>query len=80
MLHSICQKFHHWPQDWERSVFILIPKMGYAKECSNYLIVALISHASKVRLRILQARLQCYMNQQLPDVKAGFREDKGTRN
>ena len=54
--------------------------MGYAKECSNYLIVALISHASKVRLRILQARLQCYMNQQLPDVKAGFREDKGTRD
>ena len=80
MLHSICQqiwKTQQWPQDWKRSVFISIPKKGNAKECSNYHPVALISHASKVMLKILQARLQQYMNWELPDVQAGFRKGRG---
>ena len=82
-LHSICQqiwKTQQWPQDWERSVFIPIPKKGNAKECSNYRTTALISHASKVMLKILQARLQHYMNRELPDVQAGFRKSRGTRS
>ena len=81
-LHSICQqiwKTQPWPQDWKRSVSIPIPKKGSAKECSNYGTIALISHASKVMLKILQARLQQYMNYELPDVQAGFRKDRGTR-
>ena len=71
VLHSICQqiwKTQHWPQDWKRSVFIPIPRKGNAKECSNYRTVVLISHASRVILKILQARLQQYMNRELPDV------------
>ena len=83
VLPSICQqiwKTHQWPQDWERSVFIRIPKKGNAKECSNYCTIALISHASKVMLKILQVRLQQYMNQELPDVQAGFRKGRGTRD
>ena len=83
VLHSICQqtwKTQQWPLDWKRSVFIPIPKRGNAKECSNYCTTALISHASKVMLKILQARLQQYMNQDLPDVQAGFRKDRGTRD
>ena len=77
VLHSICQqiwKTQQWPQDWKRSIFIPIPKKGNAKECSNYHTIALISHASKVMLKILQARLQEYMNHELPDVQAGFRK------
>ena len=77
VLHSICQqiwKTHQWPQDWKRSVFIPIPKKGNAKECSNYHTIALISHASKVMLNILQARLQKYMNCEVPDVQACFRK------
>ena len=77
MLHSIRQqiwKTQQWPQDWKRSVFILIPKKGNAKECSNYRTIALISHASKVMLKILQAGLQQYTNRELPDVRAGFRK------
>ena len=69
-----------WPQDWKRSVFILIPKKGNAKECSNYSTTALISHTSKVMLKILQARFQQYVNQELPDVQAGFRKGRGTRD
>ena len=83
MLHSICQqiwKTQKWPQDWKRSVFIPIPKKGNAKECSNYRTIALISHASKVMLKILQARLQQYMNCELPDVQVGFRKGKETRD
>ena len=83
VLHSICQqiwKTQQWPQDWKRSVFLPIPKKGNAKECSNYCIVALISHVSKVMLKILQARLQQYMNHELPDVQAGFRKGRGTRD
>ena len=83
MLHSICQqiwKIQQWPQDWKRSVFIPIPKKGNAKECSNYCTIALISHASKVMLKILQARLQQYVNRELPDVQAGFRKGRGTRD
>ena len=75
VLHSICQqicKTQQWPQDWKRSVFIPLPKKGNAKECSNYHTIALISHASKMMLKILQARLQQYMNRELPDVQAGF--------
>ena len=75
VLHSICQqmwKTQQWPQDWKRSVFIPIPKKGNAKECSNCRTIALISHASKVMLKILQARLQQYMNRELPDVRAGL--------
>ena len=71
-------KFQKWPQDWKRSVFIPIPKKGNAKECSNYRAIALISHASKVMLKILQARLQQYVNHELPDVQAGFRKGRGT--
>ena len=83
VLHSICQqiwKTQHWPQDWKRSVFIPIPKKGNAKECSNYHTIALISHTNKIMLKILQARLQQYMNHGLPDVQAGFRKDRGTRD
>ena len=81
VLHSICQQI--WkiqPQDWKWSVFILIPKKGNAKECSNYRTIALISHTSKVMLKILQARLQQYVNCELPDVQAGFRKGRGTRD
>ena len=81
VLHSICQqiwKTQQWPRDWERSVFIPVPKKGNAKECSNYLTIAFISHASKVTLKILQARLQQYVNHELPDVQAGFRKGRGT--
>ena len=83
LLHSICQqiwKTQQWPQDWKRSVFIPIPKKGNAKECSNYSTIALISHASKVMLKILQARLQQYINHELPDIQAGFRKGRGTRD
>ena len=83
VLHSICQqiwKTQQWTQDWKRSVFIPIAKKGNAKECSNYHTVALISHASKVMLKILQARLQQYMNRELLDVQAGFRKSRGTRD
>ena len=69
-----------WPQDWKRSVFIPIPKKGNAKECSNYHTIALISHASKVMLKILEARLQQYMNPELPDVQARSRKGRGTRD
>ena len=82
-LHSICQqiwKTQQWPQDWKRSVFTPTPKKGNAKECSNYHTIALFSHASKVMLKILQARLQWYMNCELPDVQAGFRKGRGTRD
>ena len=83
VLKSICQqiwKTQQWPQDWKMSVFIPIPKKGNAKECSNYHTVALISHTSKVMLKILQARLQQYVNCEIPDVQAGFRKDRGTRD
>ena len=83
VLHSLCQqiwKTQQWPQDWKRSVFIPIPKKGNDKECSNYLTIALISHTSKVMLKILQARLQQYMNHELLDVQAGFRKGRGTRD
>ena len=83
LLHSVCQqiwKTQQWPQDWKRSVFIPIPKRGNVKECSNYRTVALISHASKVMLKIFQARLQQYVNCALPDVQAGFRKGRGTRD
>ena len=69
-----------WPQDWKRSVFIPIPKKGSAKECSNYHPIALISHASKLMLKIIQARLQQYVNREFPDVQAGFRKGRGTRD
>ena len=81
VLHSICPqiwKTQQWPQDWKRSIFIPIPKKGNAKECSNYRTIALISHASKGMLKILQARLQQYMNRELPDVQAGFRKGRGS--
>ena len=83
MLQSICQqiwKTREWPQDWKRSVFILIEKKGNAKECPNYHTVTLISHASKVMPKILQVRLQQYMKQELTDVQAGFGKVRGTRN
>ena len=83
VLQPICQKIwktHQSPQDWKRSVFIPIPKKDNAKECSNYHTIALISHASKVVLKILQARLQQYVNCELPDVQTGFRKGRGTRN
>src|SRR5574337_1151480 len=83
VLHSICQqiwKTQQWPQDWKRLIFIPIPKKGNAKECSNYRTIVLISHASKIMLKILQARLQQYMNRELPDVQAGFRKGRGTRD
>ena len=81
VLHSICQHIwqtQQWPQDWKRSVFIPISKKGNAKECSNYHTIALISHVSKVMLKILQASLQQYMNRELPDVQAGFRKGRRT--
>ena len=80
VLHSICQQIWKTQQCWKRSVFIPIPKKGNAKECSNYRTTALISHASKVMLKILQARLQQYVNRELPDVQAGFRKGRGTRD
>ena len=83
VMHPICQqiwKTQQWPQEWKRSVFIPIPKKGNAKECSNYRTIALISHASKVMLKILQAKLQQYMNCELPDVQAGFRKGRGIRD
>ena len=83
VVHSICQqiwKTQQWPQDWKRSVFIPIPKKGNAKQCSNYHTIALISLTSKVMLKILQARLQQYVNRALPDVQAGFRKGRGTRD
>jgi len=83
VLHSICQqiwKTQQWQQDWKMSVFIPIPKKGKAKEGSNYGKIALISHASKVMLKIPQARLQQYVNLELPDIPAGFRKGKGTRD
>ena len=83
VMHSIYQQFRktqQWPQDWKISVFIPIPKKGNAKECSNYSTIALISHASKVTLIILQVRLQQYVNRELPDVQAGFRKGRGTRD
>ena len=83
VLHSMCQqiwKSQQWPQAWKRSVFIPIQKKGNAKICSNYHTIALISYASKVMLKILQARLQQYVNHELPDVQAGFRKGRGTRN
>ena len=81
VLHSICQqiwKIQQWPQDWKMSVFISIPKKGNAKECSNHHTIALISHTSKVMLKILHTRLQQYMNRELPEVQAGFRKSRGT--
>ena len=83
VLHSICQqiwKTKQWPQDWKRSIFTPIPKKGNAKQCSNYHTSTLISHASKVMLKILQARLQLHVNQELLDVQAGFRKGRGTRD
>ena len=83
VLYSVCQqirKTQQWPQDWKRSVFIPIPKKGNAKECSNYHTIALISQDSKVMLKILQARLQQYVNHELPDVHAGFRKGRGIRD
>ena len=83
VLHSICQQIwitQQWPQDWKWSVLIPIPKKGNVKECSNYHTIALISHSSKVMLKILQARLQQYLNHELPDVQAGFRRGRGTRD
>ena len=83
VLHSICQqiwKTQQWPQDWKRSIFIPISKKGNAKECSNYCTIALNSHASKVMLKIVQARLQQYVNHELPDVQAGFKKGRGSRD
>ena len=83
VLHSVCQqiwKTQQWPWDWKRSVFIPIPKKGNTKECSNCCIMALISHTSKVMLKILQGRLQQYVNRELPDVQAGFRKGRHTRD
>ena len=79
VLHAVCQQIwetKQWPQDWERSVFISMPKKGSAKESSNYHTISLISHANKVMPKILQVRLQQYMNQELPDVQAGFRKEE----
>ena len=83
VLHSLCQqiwKTQQWPQDWKRSILIAIPKKGSTKGCANYQTIALISHASKVMLKILYARLQHYVNQELTDVQAGFRKVQGTRD
>ena len=83
MLYSVCQqiwKTQQWPLDWKKSVFIPIPKKGNPKKCSNYHTISLISQASKVMLNILQARLQQYVNHELPDVQAGFRKGRGTRD
>ena len=82
-LHSICQqiwKTQQWPQDWKTSVFIPVPQKGNAQELSNYHTIALISHASKVMLKVIQAGLQQYVNRELPDVQAGFRKDRETRD
>ena len=83
VLHSICQQIlkpQQWAQDWKRSVFIPVSKKGNAKECSNYRTIAIISHVSKVIFKILQAKLQQYMNCELPDVQAGFRKSRGARD
>ena len=83
VLHSICQqiwKTQQWPQDWKRSVYIPIPKKGNSKECLNYCTITLIAHTSKAMLKILQVRLQQYVNHELPDVQAGFRKGRGTRD
>ena len=83
VVHSICEhiwKTQQWPEDWKRSVFIPIPKKGNAKECSNYRTIALISHASKEMLKILQASLQQHVKRELPDFQAGFRKGRGIRN
>ena len=83
VFHSICQqiwKTQQWPRDWKKSVFIPIPKKGNPKECSSYHTIALISHDSKVMLKILQAKLQQFVNQELPDVQVAFRKGRGTRN
>ena len=83
VLHSICQhiwKTQQWPQDWKRAVFILIPKKGKTKDCSNYCTIALISHVSKVILKILQSRFQQYVNHEFSDVQAGFRKGRGARD
>ena len=83
VLHSVCQqiwKTQQWPQDWKRSVFIPVPKKGNAKECSNYCTIVLISHTTKVMLKILQAALQQHTNWELPDIQAGFRKGRGTRD
>ena len=83
VLSSICQqiwKTHQWPWDWKTAVFIPVPKKGSTKECSNYCTIALISNTSKVMLKILQARLQQYVNRELPDVQAGVRKGRGTRD
>ena len=83
VLHSTCQqiwKTQQWPQEWKRSVFIPSPKKGNAKECLNYRTISLISHASKAMLKIIQARLQQYVNHELLDVQVGFRKSRGTRN
>ena len=83
VLRSVCQqiwKTQQWPQDWKRSFFIPIPKKSNTKECSNYHMIALISHTSKVMLKILQARLQQFLNRELPDVQAGFRKGRGARD
>ena len=83
VLHSMCQqiwKTQQWPQDWKKLVFIPIPKKGNAKECSNYHTIALISHNGKIMLKILQARLQQYVNCELPDAQVGFRKGRGTRD
>ena len=83
VLHSPCRqiwKTDQWPQDWKRSFFIPIPKKGNIKECSNYNTITLVSHGNKVMLKILQARLQQFVNRELPDVQAGFRKGRGTRD
>ena len=83
VLHSTCQqtwKIQQWPEDWKRSVFIPISKKGNVKECSNYFTIALISHASKIMLKIIQAMIQQYLNRELPDVQADFRKGRGTRD
>ena len=83
VMHSVCQqiwKIQQWPQDWKGSVFIPVPKKGNAKECSNYHTIALISHTSKVMLKVLQVRLQQYVNCELPDIQAGFRKGRGIRD
>ena len=83
VLHSVCQqiwKTQQWTQDWKMSVYILIPKKAMAKKCTNYHTIALISHASKEMLKILQVRLQQYVNHELPDIQAGFRKGRGTRD
>ena len=83
VLHSVCEqiwKTQQWPQDWKKSVFISIPNKGNGKGCSDYCTIALISHASKLMLKILQARLQQYVNHEIPDVQAGFRKGRGIRD